>query len=530
MGKSAIQLLIGFGNRAMMFQYDNNHDSLPIREILNKLYELFKEEDKYINSQIPNGVETVKIGVTSPFSSEKILSSLIKIGIPIEISVSVLEKVILEITSFIEKNKTLSTTNIRRIVSETIRKIESKNDFEVEEWSYRYTRKYGHDGRRVEIYNYPGCDKKWVSYATISEVIKASFEKVIPKEAVAAISRAHMDYMSECIIEFINGCDLYYIDYNILQAMIIELSRQPPHPWLITKSTRDVLMNYDIDAIRSNLDKLTTIDKIFESETYCYSEIIHHSSSLILQRYEWFLGTEDFSSFYILRGLLKEYNTMDFMQAFQENSSIQQLECDLTLAGYSIQSFFEMTTQVFNIIQAKKTPCSETRKALIQYANLAIDFATKKPVYEISTSICSDWSKKKPKEVLEIASRLLKTIFRGSDCDSLFIQDNMFRFVYKEELQINQRVLRKQYVCLYVDDKFDMNQLLILNSRKFNQYVDVILVLFDDREDRDFLIKANDLTDNQYWFVPILKSDCLDFIQNKNPSKCFYDILARNIV
>ena len=88
-----------------MFQYDNNHDSLPIREILNKLYELFEEEDKYINSQIPNGVETVKIGVTCPFSSEKILSSLIKIGIPIEISVSVLEKVILEITSFIKKTK-----------------------------------------------------------------------------------------------------------------------------------------------------------------------------------------------------------------------------------------------------------------------------------------------------------------------------------------------------------------------------------------------------------------------------------------
>ena len=522
MKKSANQLLIGFGNKSIVYQCDNKNASLPISDILNRLDELFKEEDQQINAQIPNGVKTVKIDVTCPFSSEKILSSLIKIGMPIELSVKTLEKVIVEITLFIEKNKTLSTSDIRKIVSEIIRKMEV--------WSYRYTRKDGHDSRRVEIYNYPVLGKKEVSYATISEVIKTSFEKVIPKEAVAAIPRAHMDYMSEYIIEFINSCDLYYIDYNTLQAMIIELSRQPPHPWLITKSTRDLLMKYDIDAIRSNVKKLNSNETVFEGETYCYSEIIHHSSSLILQKYEWFLGTEDFSSFHILRGILRQYNSIDFIQAFQTTSSSQQLECDLALAGYSIQMFLDLTTEVFGIIQVKSHPCVEIRKKLIQYADIAIDLATKKSANELSALISSEWSKKSAEDVLKIAYRVMKTIFRGSDCKNLPIQDNMFRFVYGESLQINQRTLKKQYICLYVDDNFDTNELLILNSRKFTEYADVILVFSNDPNMSDFLKKANYLTNDEYWFVHLSKMDCLNFIENKNPSKYFYDLLTQSIV
>ena len=371
MFRRSIQIAIGFGNKQINYQLDNKQQPLPINNILNSLYDLFKEEDEAINKQIEEGVVTTKTGEPSEFSSEKILSSLIKIGIPVEMSVRTLEIAISKITEHIQKTKLLSTTDIRRIVAETIRKIEDVDDFEAQEWSYRYTRKYGHDSRRVEIYDHPVLGEVNVSYSVISDIIKDAFKKVIPEDAVKAISRAHMDSMCKYVIEFVNGCDLYYFDYETLLNMIIELSRQPPHPWLFTKDTAKLLKEYDTEAIKSNLQKLNS-ENVIDGETYCYSEIIHHSASLILQKYQWFLGTEDFSSFYILKNLVDKYVSADFMQLINVNNGIQKFERDLIMIDYSISDFIKLLEDIDYVIRSRRHPSEENRELLSKFGLLAI--------------------------------------------------------------------------------------------------------------------------------------------------------------
>lgn len=530
MKKQANQISIGFGNRSVIYQYDGkNQHSLPIKDILNGLDGLFKEEDLTINAQLPNGVTTVKTGEPTLFSSERILSSLIKIGMPIELSVRTLETVILEVTSFISQNKTLSTKDIRRIVAETIRKIESIDDFDSEEWSYRYTRKYGHDSRQVEIYNYPVLGDVKISYAIIADVIKDAFSTIIPKESVDAIPRAQMDHMCEYMIEFVNGCDLYYFDYNTLVNMIIELSRQPPHPWLITNNTRELLKSYDTEAIISNLNKLHDSSKTIDGETYCYSEIIHHSSSLILQKYQWFLGTEDFSSFHILNNLIKKYNSLDFMQIIETNYAIQQLERDLALTGFSISSFHEMMEKIHELIQSKKKACDENRMLLNNFGQLAIDISQNTSLTNLIKIIESDWSALPTEEIMSLISKVLKTLSHASKCEIIPISDNICRFVYNNSIEINQRNLKKQYVVLYVDEQFNFNDLEILNSRKYSDYVDVLLILTCHSNVSEICDKINTMTQNLYWVVPMNKIDMINIVTGTNASKSFYDVLSCHI-
>lgn len=529
MDKDARQLLIGFGNRAIIYQYDEKKQhSLPIKDILSGLNGLFKEEDVAINSHIPNGVKAVKTGEPTMFRSERILSSLIKIGMPIELAVRTLEKVIEEITVFVSQNKHLSTKDIRRIVSGAIRKIESIDDFDAEEWSYRYTRKYGHDSRQIEIYNYPVLGQVKVSYAVISDVIKAAFERIIPKEAVMAIPRAQMDHMSEYVIEFINGCELYYIEYNTLINMINELSRQPPHPWLITDSTRELLKNYDAEAIQSNLDKLVA-ETLFDEETYCYLEIIHHGASLILQKYQWFLGTEDFSAFYILISLLKKYKTLDFKQIRETNNTIQHFERDLVLAGYSISEFQEMLSEVQAVIQVKRHPSEENRALLTEFGNLAINLSHNKSRNELINSIHDDWTTKATDSTISILYKLLKTLTHGSGCEKLPITPNMFRFVYANSIEVKHRNLKKQYIVVYVDTEFDFCSLEKLNSRRYRDYADVILVCSNSDVSDEIITQITAATNDQYWVVPFKKDNMINIITEDNASEYFYSLLYNYI-
>ncbi len=489
---------------------------------------MFQEEDKSINSVIPNGVETIKTGEPTKFRSARILSSLVKIGMPIELSVRTLETVIEEISTFVSKTESLSTKDIRRIVSSTIQKIETIDGFEAEEWSYRYTRKYGHDSRQVEIYNYPVLGQAKVSYAVVADIIKNAFERIIPSEAVKAIPRAHMDHMAEYVIEFINGCDLYYFDYETLVRMINELSRQPPHPWLITEDTRELLKHYDAEAVQSNLRKISA-EALLDEETYCYLEIIHHGSSLILQKYQWFLGTEDFSAFHILNSLLKKYKSLDFQQIREVNHAIQQFERDLVLAGYSIPEFQDMLSKILVVIQSKRHPCEENRTLLTEFGNLAISLSKNLAKNELIDSISHDWTGMSTDYVVSILFKTLRTISHGSGCDKIPVTNSIFRFIYSDAIEVKHRNLKKQYIAIYIDDDFDFCSLEKLNNRKYTEYADVLLVTGNCSLSDEIISKINQITNNQYWTIPLTKEDLIKIATENNSADYFYRLLDEHI-
>ena len=528
--RKASTIQFGLGNKVVIYQNDGKNAPIPINNVFDEIYKSFKEEDEKINTLIPDGIKVIKTNETTSFSSEKILTSLIRIGMPIEPAILTIEDVIEKTMEFAQSNGSLSTQQIRRIVADAIRNIESVNNFESEEWSYRYTRKYGHDSRQVVIYNFPEKQEVLLSYSVVAEIIKDAFHKIIPVDAVRAIPRAHMDAMSDYIMEFVNGCDLYYLDYDILLNMIIELSRQPPHPWLITDNTRDLLRNYDIEAIQSNINKINAGD-LNDGELYCYTEIIHHSSSLILQKYQWFLGADDFSAFNILKNILKKYSTTDFKEIVQMNNSIQKLERDLVLAGTTISNFQELLDCIDTMLRTNKIASKENRDLMLEFGNLAIDISSNISLNTTIKILEQDWYKEKLSvdSVFDVIFKVLCTLSHASNNNANFrVSDKFMRFSY-ENLEINGLSLKKHFFVLYVDNN-DYSSAQLLNSRKCTDYGNVIFVICQNEHDIDTVIKkVNEITQNQYWCIPLRKKDLIDIIKNDSPLEYFISILNKKI-
>ncbi len=528
MEKNARCTVVGFGNKTIICQGGSKNVPLQIDDILSNLLKIFNEEDEEINSIIPDGVTMAKVGEKSPFCSEKILLSLLKIGMPLELSIYTLETVLKDILDLVHANKTLCTKEIRRIVSDAIRRMEGVSKNDSDEWSYRYTRKYGHDNRQVQIYNCPDGTAKMVSYSIISTIVKDAFRKIIPSEAVEAIPRAQMDQISEQIVEFINGCDLYYFDYDLLVNMIIELSRQPPHPWIITKDTRESIKEYDIQAINSNINKLNTNTSIKEGETYCYTEIIHHASSLLLQKYQWFLGAKDLSSFHILKILINKYVNTELNDLLDDHP-VARMEKDLVLAGHTINEFQAMLNNIEYMLNSRKYPSDENRALTIKYGQLAIDVISNDSLNNILQFIKSNWEKQNCSDILHVITKIMNLLSHASDNDNsqlTHLTDYMLKFNYKP-VTISDYTLKQQYIILYYDKSFPLDSLSILNNRNVSSFVDVVIVVSEHNVlDTDFINYANSITNDKFWFVYMNKNDLSNIVTSDSPYNCFYNTLS----
>lgn len=526
---NVFQFTIGSGNKSLILENDGKPQ--PLSAVLEKLYGLFKEEDHEINTQISGGVTTTKTNECSPFRSDKILASLIKIGLPLDLTVKVLEMVINDIQSLVTKTHVLSTKEIRRFVADAIRNIESVDKFEAEEWSYRYTRKYGHDSRRIVICNHPIYGNVEISYPLIHEIIKDAFSKVIPVKAVEGIPRRQLDNIACYVVEFVNGCDVYYFDYELLQKMVIEMACQPPHPWLITDKTRDLLYEYDIEAIQSNIVQTQKAEITDESSLkYCCYEIVHHASSLILEKYKWFLGLDDFTSFYILKDLVNKYNQAEFSVILSLNDSMQKLERDLSLIGESIDSMYSLLSEVEKIIKGVSKLDVPEIGYVIRYGKLAIGIVTDNSAEHIIEIIKSNWSGTQSSDILSTISKVFGTLTHASNSHKPNIEMNLFRFVFKP-LDIAGNELKKQYLIVYVDKNFDYDRVTKkLCGAKYTDQASVILVLSsDDMKTQEISECIDEKTNGSYWCLPLLKTDLIELLESDNPAMCFHCLIEGKI-
>ena len=524
---SIFQFVFGFGNKTISIEHENS-TVLPIQEVISKLYSLFDEEDKEINKLIPDGVEIVKTGQTTQFKSSKILTSLVNIGMPLEIAVKTLELVLIDVNEKASITHVITTKEIRQCVANAIREVDSGDEWESEEWSYRYTRKYGHDNRRIRIYNFPpNQSEECVSYSIIRDLMETAFKRIIPDPVVESLPRQHIDEMAQYILEFINGCDLYYIDYNILLAMIVELSRQPPHPWLITAKTREKICQYDYDAIQSNLMEIDdSLQKGVPITKYCYAEIIHHASSLILEKYEWFLGTEEYSSFYILKKMIEDYRKMDIDDILAVAPSMQLLSRDIALAGESFESLLSLMQQLSSYIRAGFSG-EINNQELIRYGEIATDIWKTFSASTLNNYIMEDWSARNSQSILAVVSRVLSTLSSNKEpCH--FMESSILRFQYAP-LTIKGIQFKKNYYVVYVADTSNID-IHILKGKRYREQGNTILVLTNSDNDTENATKSIDeATNNSYWCIPMQKHFLRNLLQSSNPAETFYKLIDKGI-
>lgn len=294
-------------------------------------------------------IKSSKIDVDEEFSVQKIFKSLIKIGLPIKKAFYVIEKVVSQITmvSYYENNeRNINTNDIKMCVYQQICNIPTDSEatgYDINEWSGKYARRYGHDNHRMCIHMSDGSIKP-LSY----DFILNTLLKDLIIEATGNIEyykntyRNELKYMAEEIVYFLQNCDLYEARYDVLLSFIKEIATQPPHPWLLIDETKDYIINYNEMTLKKHLKKI----KEEKQEEITILETIYHSTAIILGYYSRVIGFSESSPINIL---VQAINKMDNNKKIPvKKSELLQLKSDLKNCNVDWGIFKILINQIYD--------------------------------------------------------------------------------------------------------------------------------------------------------------------------------------
>ena len=332
------------------FSFKMTEGDVPAPSITDRMAEswkdfltAFEEEDQIINQKLNERQIKNKTGNPEPFKSEKIMRSLIMIGIPFPAVADITKRTIDSILDSAPSNTSewkLDTKTIRLKVLESIRALDSTPWATeiVGNWCMKYIRRYGHNNQIIQFCNIPkhlnhGETISNANYKFIKEIFLPDlFQTVCPSFNMDLISTSQKTNLADEIISFINECDLYLIDYVVFKQMMQEIVTKPPHPWIIDNQRRKEIITYDRRSVESNLNQIVQREECgLEIPFAIFVELLHHTSAMILDRYFSFCGCTDLDSFNILINCFKKM--MD--------SRFDPEKWDLNFEGKEIKSLFD---------------------------------------------------------------------------------------------------------------------------------------------------------------------------------------------
>lgn len=246
------------------------------------------------------------------------------------------------------------------------------------------------------------------------------FHEICPKLLKENLSSSQINNLAEEVLAFINECDLYYVDYNVLKQIVKEIATKPPHPWIIHDSQRQEMIDYDKHAVETNLKELLLCEKNQASVPYAvFIELLHHTSAMMLDRYFSFFGCEDLDAFYILTQYFKKMIDVRFSfknwDLMLDNSEIKGLIDDFALHGINISEYYAKMCA----INPQKIMIQNTNhtSAIKEFANesLRIINCFNERSQSVRDSLISfassDWKKYNKIEIDSYVGKILSSLF-----------------------------------------------------------------------------------------------------------------------
>lgn len=419
------------GNK-IIFNFGENNIPVPLQVIWDYATStLLSKEDAAINNRLPDRV-TNKANITEEYDSSKIIRSLISVGVPLPCACNLAIETMKKVTQWIDEHETtsitLSTKTIRRFVSQALQELDVKHysKADIEKWNTKYIRRYGRNNRAVEIYDIPAnvydseiveISYDFIRRTFLPDVLKAT---VPDRDYLQELAPATITSLSEDIIEFINSCDLYRIDYSLLKRMINEIATQPPHPWIVDDIRRLKIIAYDKDALKSNLKESVNYKENGRSIPYgIIIEILHHASSMVLEHYFSFLGNEDLSCFVQLKRCLEQITKPELSGRWEFILSeyvLNGIADDFSLAGISLRPYLANMEKIHDTLTESKERSSNFDSWVIKFAEESLIVSEYGNCEKVKVFLTKEWSTIDLKERNENIRTILRLLF---PCNSI---------------------------------------------------------------------------------------------------------------
>ena len=503
-------------------------ETVEILSILNAVAQNFEVEDKKINESLPNKILVNKTNHKEAYQTVKIITSLLQLGIPLVATYEIAQSTVNRIKEFCYNNSTstesLTTKDIRKMVSQSIQEmdIEKFSYSDIESWNNLYIRRYGHNNKRVKIY-YPNSDESdFISYEYIHNKLLKDIVSEITKTHVnyAEIPSRHKRDVATEILAFINRCDLYKINYVVLKDIIKEIALQPPHPWFINQETKEEIIEYDVKCLKKNISELEeSISNNINSPQSAKIEVLHHASALILEKYNFFLGCYDLSSFYLLKDLLNnliDREKWDFTVTYSKTS---ELLLDLSFSFIEVVQLNETINQINNFLKNQDINNLEFDKLLIQFSDYALQLFELGHKNEVYQFIETDWKTLPASDITKYLKLLMYSIYPVKIW-KLETNEMFFWINYKTVRSESFENIKNQIFVVYNDGNLsDYNFLVHLETAST---INACNVIFAIAENEEIAIKTRDSI-NEYLTNHQLAREYMVFWMNKSTAKKLFE-------
>jgi hypothetical protein len=295
-----------------------------------------------INELFPQHIISPTRGnLVEPFSAEKLIRSLVQIGIPVTAAISVAQSLEPYLVELVSDEEPLTTAHIRKAVSRAIYALTSDahDAAQTRQWGDVYARRYGNPNGRLRLLHRDGSqedlDYRALKTVIIPHLIRNILHKDFASLKQSFISARAVEDMANELMQQIKGLNLYAIRYKTLYNLAYDLAVQPPHPWFVESAYMSDTVTYNLERAAAHANTLPTL---FEggngsSCRHAAQECIEHSCAAILAFYGAFLGSGYMGPIHQLIQALELPE--DGNETLWEFCRIRQIEGDLAGIGES---------------------------------------------------------------------------------------------------------------------------------------------------------------------------------------------------
>jgi len=327
---------------------------LPPNQQVNVLKRLFEAADERFKSEISETGKVFRISREIDFSAEKLFTSLMQLGIPLDVALRIPSDIIDFLREVLDERQPLSgeepvsTADIRIAVVRSIEALPSTDGFSAETssmWAAAYIRRYGNpENDFVKVLDHGAeidLDYDYLSTVILPHILARVLG--LPRESAPErlfsqiFNKTRIGEMSTEIMRAVNTLNLYTISYKTLLFLVQDLVVEPPHPWLVNGQTRQKVVEYNIERMMSHYAKLSSKGerKTLALLHHAYQEFFRHSGAAILALYGAFLGV---GSRYGLAELIRVLGMQRKNLALWSFCEIHCIEDDLIVTGTRRQS------------------------------------------------------------------------------------------------------------------------------------------------------------------------------------------------
>ncbi|WP_150524283.1 hypothetical protein [Roseibium sediminis] len=292
------QSVVGSNNKQAGRDIVHNYGTLPANIDLS---EVFSQIDNQIRMAVGDPVSPTAGGKSVVYSSAKLFSSLVHIGISAEyayrlvfnIGEYISEEMKLETNSF-------STAHIRRSVSNAILHSDALKISRQErrDLANKYARNYGNPSHAIMV-AFKGGDVTPLNYEFLEKTFIPDLAErltgyrgavVSNRGGDVAFSRGNIDHMSREVLSSVRRMGIYEIRYETLCAISEDLALQLPHPWFVNPSNQLATLKHDLDRAVEHLQNLMPSQQTDLQFWRLANECFNHICSGILVCYSSVIG------------------------------------------------------------------------------------------------------------------------------------------------------------------------------------------------------------------------------------------------